>query len=443
MQDNESIIIKKLYHNKVLRDNWLHIIKPVLFAKSITKVQFAIIKEMHLAGAITMDFKSLKLFTETNPKLIKLLSDNKLTSDMLSPGMFNTATSVIKSADMFEMFYKTLCDDAYKRFINNMTAKIKEVTHKGDLLKARDIIEATAKGYGLIYNEKKNTNKKLSDSIKHINSSNKLIKTFSNDLNKLIGGFTRGYPVSIIGRSGHCKSTMFTFDITDGILSGRIKSADIISCEESASSIWQRIISNILNMDLEDIRKGIIEITEDDVAEVEKLLDGRLNIYDSYTSYDEVIELLHSLSSEVILIDHINSINYPGGSDAVKNMAGGIPNLINQEKIWLKKNSDSIVINFSQVGEKDMMKRGKKFPSYSDAYCSSVLHQASREFLSVYYPCRDNVELSEENEPRDLVRVSVEKNSFGITGIVNVKYEREYARFKNINKEDIVCTSSS
>jgi len=92
-----------------------------------------------------------------------------------------------------------------------------------------------------------------------------------------------------------------------------------------------------------------------------------------------------------------------------------------------------------------MKKKGRLFPSKEDAFCSSVLEQASRQFLSIYYPYKDIIDKDNMNKfmgkavpTANDIQLSIEKNSYGDLGVFDLKYYPDYGRYEDIPDRKIL-----
>jgi len=211
------------------------------------------------------------------------------------------------------------------------------------------------------------------------------LPTSSHILNSALGGWSRGFANSLIGKPSHGKSTFMTWDSVIGIMSKRLSDVDVISPEEPEETFWKRVFSIFLQIPSSVLRKGNYTITKEQVTALKKTFEGKLRFHEQNKLVD-VVDLLHSLSmkSEFIWIDHLNVVHYPK-----EDMYNGIITLVNEEKDFLRLNKDSVIVNLSQANTKKMLEKGRLVPQKEDAYNSSVLEHAAREFLSIYYPYVD------------------------------------------------------
>ena len=172
------------------------------------------------------------------------------------------------------------------------------------------------------------------------------------------------------------------------------------------------------------------------IKSMQKLFEGKLFFHEE-GSFSHIVDLMNSIDkSDFMWIDHLNVVRYPYGD-----MFKGIVRMVEEQKKYLINHSNTAIVNLSQPNTKKMLAAGRLFPKKEDAYNSSVLEQASREFLSIYYPYVDatNPELQRYFRRRptkeNLVQISVEKNSFGKVGVFDLEFQNELGIYKDIPKE--------
>jgi replicative DNA helicase len=278
----------------------------------------------------------------------------------------------------------------------------------------------------------------IASAMEEINSDDKVIRTSSQLLNNLITGFSRGYVDTVGAKSGHCKSSWSDYNILQNILQNKVRKVTVITPEESATTRITRLFAMICGISTTAMREKTVEVLPEHVAHVDKVIGGRLHIVEKYDKMKDILDVMHAVDDEtdMIYIDHINGIDYPGGSDHMRNMIGNIPGLVQREKRIAKEKNINIV-NLSQVKDKDIMtseSRLMKFPRYYDLYGSSVLYQAAREMLMLWYPIKDVEDSGTMNalggnfDPSDLI-IRVEKSSFSALGSVKLTYNPAFNTF--------------
>lgn len=359
-----------------------------------------------------------------------------LTESELQDILFDTEVS--GKSDLFDEARKWLLVYAFARFVDDKTSEITywnsyPSTYEGQIISA---CKGIVKVHDMLHGRLENKRDQFVETRELINSDSEYISTSSQALNAFIGGWTRGYVATVIAKSGHTKSSWIDYDTVQSLLTTppKIRSAGIITPEEMASTRWRRIIAMVFKISTSLMRQKQVTITEEHIKRISEMFKDKLVIYDQVTKYKDILELMATVKHDKLILDHMQAIEYPGTRDYLSNMIGNIPGIIDFEK-RMAKIRKMVIINLSQVGDKEIQRsdRLSKAPRYYDAYGSSVLYQASREFLALYYPFRDwedNPIMFGGTPPTisDIV-LSVEKSSFSRLGKVKLVFNPEFNTF--------------
>jgi len=440
----EKAVILKLLHNKELQKQYLPEVLPYLWSQPEDRVFVYIMKYLkdhsipitinNLQVALTI--KEVKLFMNRMEAVV----------DGMDLASYWHDDTIKPSADLFQEAYEELHDIAFSRYVE----KTKEDFTFDLGYNKRHYIIARAKSiiklHEVIYRHKfiKPTND-IDTAVDFINTRDELIPTFSPKLNGLMGGWTRGFANTVLGRAGHTKSTMMTFDSVHKAVYEVVDGVHAILIEEQPPVFWRRVIAILLKIPIREMRSKTVKISETQKAAVKRKLGGRLKVH-TVTTFKDLIDLISTIKDEFLWIDHINAVQYPGRGNALQNMMGGILGLINAQVGFLRDRPYQSHINLSQVNEKELIRRtGRdiwKHPSYHDAYGSQILHQHSREYITLYYPRRDVLNNPDawagkkelkDAEPED-VYLKVEKSSFGDLSRMKFNYNFDFATFKDVDE---------
>jgi hypothetical protein len=450
-------ILTMIFFNEKLQKDFLPVILPGFF---VTSQQKLIAYSMKLLSekkakisveSILIIQRSRQIHTFLR-KIKPLKSDKvELSSDIL--GAFFYDIDVVNEPELFNEVWRSFHDYIFSRKTKGFLFEMSTHLDYGRPRHLLPYLDAIKKLHRLVYTKKyAKADTQIRDTAVRVNTSLKSIPMSSKILTSLCGGWTRGFPSALLARASHAKSTLMTYESLWLLNKGYVESVDIILCEEDASALWSRVFSYECNIPSTALRERTVEVTEEQIKKVEDKYKGRLRVHDGLLKYEHVVDLLYTLRGQFIWIDHLNVIQYPGGSDSIRNQIGGIPNLITQEKEFLKNNKDKVIVNLSQPNEKKIKERRThwKMPEYTDAYASSILHQACREFLVGYYPYKDAVESpaswTGKKEPcsnRDYY-VNVAKSSYGDVGQVRFDFDFEFGRFKEMSdrKPELVITDN-
>lgn len=433
----EKSLLIKLFYNESLQDKYLDDLLPGVFTEY--KLLAFMMKQLRRSKTrFTID--NLILMQESD-KVKAFMNKNKIsglyTYDSLDD-IFNDLTAN-KSTEYFKEAYEVVHDDAFFRFV----AESKEEFTYANAYNDRGLVLARAKALiklnDILFKRKvKRREDGIFNAINFINNKKAYIPTFSNKLNSVIGGLSRGFAASIIARPSHGKSTFATWDSMWSLNNDIVDEVTILSGEEPEEIFWRRIISSEFKIPSEMLRSGEYKVSKEQYHKMKDKYADRLKFF-RVSSLEETIDVLMTVKSELIFLDHVNSIRYPYGDD-VK----GIKELVRRENEFLEDNKDSVLVNLSQVNVKNMKHAGRLFPTKEDALGSSYLEIASREFLSVYYPYLDAID-PETNKAfhkkknnylavPDRIQISIEKNSFGSKGIHTLKFHNTIGRYEDTDE---------
>ncbi len=448
----ERAMLLWLFHDKELREQHLDKILPAMFLHPTRRLLIYVMQKMK-DKEVEITVPTIVLFIQNNVETLKLfIQRNKIIipdENGIRDILFDPEINV-KNKDYFDGVFKDLIRYAFARFVEDKVSEIQfENSYPGKyesgiLAKAKGIIKVHDMLHGKIGDKRD----QLNETRELINNSDEYISTSSQVLNSYIGGWTRGYVATVIAKSGHTKSSWIDYDTSHSLLSGKISSAVIISPEEIASTRWRRLIAMIFKIPTSMMRQKLVQVSDEHIKKIREIFKDKLIIYDQVTKYKDILDLMSTLKCDKVIVDHLQSIEYPGTKDYLGNMIGNIPGIIDFEK-RIAKLRKMVIINLSQVGDKEIQRsdRLSKAPRYYDAYGSSVLYQASREFLSIYYPFRDyedNPMIFGANPPTiNDISCSIEKSSFSKLGKVRWNFDPEFNTFtdkpsKHLGKENYI-----
>jgi replicative DNA helicase len=439
----ESAVLVKLFFNEKLRDKYLLQLLPMAFSDKYKRLIIFAMQKMYIQK-LTISLDNITLFirnrNESLEDFIKRNNISGVTDDKISNILLDT--SVDSSEKLFDEAIKILHHIAFSGFVDDSIEKMKywnsySGMYEHEILSRTKGIIELHKRFN-IYKSSENKDQLLETQML-INSMEEYIPTSSQLLNSYIGGFTRGYVASIIAKSSHCKSSWTDFNSIHTIAADKVNKIAIITPEEAATARWRRIIAMLCHISTSDMRQKLVKITTEHIEIVRAKFENRYIIYDSVFAYKDIIDLQYSLDVDMIIVDHLQSIDYPGQGDHMHRMIGSIPGFVaHQKRIAKKKNIP--IIDLSQVGDKEIQRSGRTnlAPRYYDAYGNSALYQASREFLALWYPVKDYEEspIMFGDTPPTIndFQIGVEKSSFSRVGKVPMKYYPDYSEFEDTGK---------
>jgi replicative DNA helicase len=433
-----------MFHNQSLRDKYLPETLPQVFLDKKRRLLVYLMRTLHDNNEnVTID-NMLMVQSKTSERLDAFMKQHKVSK--LSEGDI-TDMLYDPTVDSREVFFDNCKDEILKasftRFVEDLTSDIK---YYNDLNNAKyhsyilSRTKALQKIHTIIYNRMGNKRDVYAETKDKINNPNEYIPTSSRVLNSYIGGFTRGYIATIFAKSSHGKSSWVDYNILQNILSDKVASVGKITPEEDVSTQLTRYVAMICKLPTSGMRLKTVQTTDMHMQVVKSKLDGRLIIHDDVFKMKDIIELTESMKTDMIYLDHVNKIDYPGRGTHMERMIGNISELVNAQSRVAKTKHISIV-NLSQVNDKEIQRsdRMMKAPRYWDLYGSSVLYQASREMIALWYPYKDqddNPIMSEGSPPSiNDIRIHIEKSSFSKVGRMSLRFEPDFNLFTDTNKD--------
>ena len=448
----ERAYILKLFHNSELQAKYLPDTYPNIFLNKEYRLIIYLMKQLYQKKIpITVDNMAMltiapdaHLYAFAKKHRLHLLSYEELHDIIYEPG-YNTTDKLFDAART-EVLNRSFC-----RFTDDVTSEMRYLNSFANP-KYQPVILGKARAVWKVHNllyASENKRNQLEEAKHLINSTDEYITTSSQVLNSYIGGFTRRFVASVIAKSGHAKSSWVDYNVLHTLLKGKARKIVKITPEEDAGTQLRRYIAMICKISTTAMRMKSIEITNEHLNMVREKLKDKLVIIDDKFKYRDIIEIMHSLEDvDMLIIDHLQTIDYPGSRSAMENMIGGIPGLVSYEK-KIAKEKNMAIINVSQVNDKDIARSDRiiKAPRYYDAYGSSILYQASREFLALWYPYRDwEDQMINPGIPPTVndIQVSIEKSSFSRIGKVTLHFNPELNIFtdkstKQLAKLDYVA----
>lgn len=434
----EKAVLIKLFHNPELQDKYLSDLILGLFYDRDRRLIAHIMKELQ---KIKVKISVENIIIAQNQSLIKSFAyKHKITLPLSEGKVYDELhdTSVDGSINLFEDAYHNLHDEAFAYYIENSIADFSyDLGYKnrsGIMAK----VKAIQKVHDIIFASKvKQRVNQIDNAYTEVNKGSGYLRMSSKKITSLVGGWSKGFVGSAIGRPSHNKSTWFTWDSVWQVNHNNLSEVHVIGSEETPTAFWRRIFGIELNVPIRAMIEGDIVLSQEDLKRVKEKYDSKI-IFHPLRYLDDITDLMNSLNGvPYIWLDHINSVIYPK-----ENMYEGIRILVNRQKEWLDRNPRSVIVDLSQVNTKKMKQSGRLFPHKEDAYMSSILEQASREFLSFYYPYKDSIDPEVSSHFRgkghlckqDLIQVSIEKSSYGDVGITDLSYEYKYGRFADDTK---------
>jgi hypothetical protein len=438
----EQGVLLKLYYNKTLQDRYLPDIMPIIFTKN-RKIMALTMKYLHSTKTeinlenMLLAQKTPEIMTACRKYKQKYLDRDTLI-DFFELDAFTPKIS--HSPDLFEEAFEQLHDETFFEFVEKFGEDFKYDTAYKNKHSILSRAKAIQKIYDVLYKSKvKNRKDGIRQAVAFLRSKKNYIPTFSTAMNSSVGGFSRGFAATLMGKPSHGKSTLMTYLSIYLIKKNLVDKVSVLSAEEPEEIFWRRVFSAYYKIPMDLLRSGEYDLSEKQVLEVERVFKNRINFYAVNTLGAAADTLFTLEDSELIWLDHVNALKYPRDD-----MNSGIFALVSREKEFLAKHKDNCVVNLSQVNTKRMLSAGRLVATKEDAFGSSYLEQAAREMLTVYYPYADATDEGLHNlwkdskykkwdieHIRDTVELHVQKNSFGDKPVLRLKYHQTMGRFED------------
>lgn len=278
------------------------------------------------------------------------------------------------------------------------------------------------------------------------------IRTGFTELDKMTAGWQRSDLVIIAARPAMGK-TAFVLSMAKNMAVDFNIPVAVFSLEMANVQLVNRLIVNVCNIPGDKIRSGQMEDYD------WKALDssiGKLKgapIYVDDTSALSVLELrtkarrlVKEHGVQIIIIDYLQLMNAQGMNFFSREQEVSI---ISRSLKGLAKELDVPILALSQLNrgvEKRDQAEGKK-PQLSDLRESGAIEQDADMVCFIHRPeyydlGKTPVEGAEHKDTRGLAQVIIAKHRNGATGDVNLKFEKNYARFANLKDSSHSDTQS-
>lgn len=326
--------------------------------------------------------------------------------------------------------YVTIILDKYqRRQIFEFGDKLKDSMMKGkDQFEVA--LEAQSIFSGLSSKKKVRDNQSLLDTVL-AETKEDLISTGYDQLDKYLGGYTRGMIITIAGDSGHMKTT-FALDkafnmakrnkgLRIGIFSKEMLAKDLV--KKQISRICKIPISSIFaqEYDKEAVRKKM--------ESVEEWSQNRIQIVDPelFTGVADIARIQMTERYDIWFLDFIQLLEFSKSANTSSDYNIQISqNMRSLQALALSTASVGIIL--SQV-KKGIENRKQKKPTVSDIEWSGLIKQLSTYIFFSYYPGKY---YGFDRIPQDYYYLLGEKTRFAETFMYPMKCEPEFGLFHEV-----------
>jgi len=254
------------------------------------------------------------------------------------------------------------------------------------------------------------------------------LQTGFTDLDRLLGGLQRGDLITLAARPGMGKTSL-ALEIVRQVASVG-SSVAFFSLEMGANQLAQRLVSAQSSMDIKRLRTG--PIYSEDLREigfaVEHLSKGKIFI-DQTAAISPISmrakarRLVAGEPLDLVVIDYLQLMSTRGQENRVQEIS-----YISRTLKELARELNVPLLALSQLS-RNVEQRQDKRPTLPDLRGSGTIEQDSDVVMFIY---RDDFYHKQSDTP-GLAEIIVAKHRNGPTGTVTIRFQKENAKFINLN----------
>lgn len=270
---------------------------------------------------------------------------------------------------------------------------------------------------GFVFDVEQKAKKNISAFVDNLGKEKDLLKTGFSDIDYYTKGLERG-TLFIIGARPSTGKTTFALNIASKqVRQGR--KVLIFSLEMTASMIYERVLSDRLNINYSDfsIKSRIADYVDEIKTEMQILeQDGNMLVLDDVYTIESICNQILEVKPDIVVVDFIQVV------DSVKKYEDTRTkiNYISAELKRAAKKTGCIVIALSQL-----TRSGKDAPTMSDLRESGALEQDGDYIVILHRAYVSDKQKADEGE----TEVLFDKNKFGWTGLLHYRFSGIFQRF--------------
>ena len=252
------------------------------------------------------------------------------------------------------------------------------------------------------------------------------LSTGFDSIDSLLGGMRGGTLTVMAGRPSMGKSTL-ALNIANNMAT-RNKNVLFYSLEMQQVQLMMKIVASETNINLNKVDNNTLSEDENDrwYRALAKAGDKTMTILDrGNIAVRDIVSKARQMNGQTgidcIVIDYLQIMKYD------KNKEISELGNITRELKYLSKELDIPIILLSQLS-RGVEQRENKRPLMSDLRSSGEIEQDADCIIMVY---RDEYYNKEESEDRGMAEIIVAKNRMGQIGWVKCKFEGQYSKFSD------------
>ena len=252
------------------------------------------------------------------------------------------------------------------------------------------------------------------------------LSTGFDSIDSLLGGMRGGTLTVMAGRPSMGKSTL-ALNIANNMAT-RNKNVLFYSLEMQQVQLMMKIVASETDINLNKVDNNTLSEDENDrwYRALAQAGDKTMTILDrGNISVRDIVSKARQMNGQTgidcIVIDYLQIMKYDKGKE-ISELGN-----ITRELKYLSKELDIPIILLSQLS-RGVEQRENKRPLMSDLRSSGEIEQDADCIIMVY---RDEYYNKEESEDRGMAEIIVAKNRMGQIGWVKCKFEGQYSKFSD------------
>lgn len=260
------------------------------------------------------------------------------------------------------------------------------------------------------------------------------VATGFSDLDHITGGFRPGQFIIVAARPAMGK-TAFALNVASHVAVELGKKVAVFTMEMGADEVVMRMFSSLVKVNMDSMLKGF-GMDEEKLIRIMQASDvlSSKHIYIDESGTNSPLDIrakTRRLAAEVggldlILIDYLQLMTLPRDKE---NRQQEISEISRALKI-LAKDMKIPVVALSQLN-RQLESRDDKRPRLADLRESGAIEQDADLVMFIY---RDEYYYQEKSEKPGIAEIIIGKNRHGSTGTIDLYFEREFTKFRSIEK---------
>lgn len=347
-----------------------------------------------------------------NPKADKIAIIGSLSDEAKNYAIFGCELSPVCSA--LESTVDSFVEQSTQKWLLNQT-QLLAFSSSVSVAELKEIIEQAEKR---VETAADSSEKYLHDFFTKVETTSTGFRRLDKLLN---GGFIEG-TISTIGARPSTGKTTLAINILKSCLN--FKSV-FFSLEMSSRMIYDRIMSDRLSIEYGKMQKH--DLSDYEFKNVRKILEDykNLTVIDNLYDIEKIAAYVYANKPKLAIIDFVQVITTQ--KKFIDNRQR--IDFISQKLKKCAKETKCCFIVLSQI-----TRNGKEAPTMSDLKESGGLEQDSDYIMLLYRPYVNNK--GDENISPTETKLTLDKNKFGNTGIIEFKFNGMFQRFDEVVDKD-------